>query len=195
MLAYSLVKKVTNKFDSLVNLKIADGADGEVFTTIDNRVIKFAVHYCWQSENTDSIIESRLKTYQAIKENSNVYATVYDYGYIGKGTRQTVSGTQDYILFYYVTERCDKISEDESKVFHSILSHEDSNKSKTYSLAQVKEMLHGMSYGLDFSINDVVAFYVEINKCNVKHLDVHPRNIMKVNNKFKFIDFDRCSIM
>ena len=89
-------------------------------------------------------------------------------------------------------EKLLKISEDEAKVFHSILSHEDRGIFKNFSTDKVKKMLHGMQRGLDFDLQKIMLFYEALQNPQILHLDIHPRNIMKdENNNFKLIDLDR----
>jgi thiamine kinase-like enzyme len=92
-------------------------------------------------------------------------------------------------------EKLFKISEDERKIFHTILSHEDRNIVKNYPLDKVKKMLTGMSYSLDFDYNKVIFFYQNLRDCPLQHLDLHVRNIMKdIDGNFKMIDFDRMKL-
>ena len=66
-----------------------------------------------------------------------------------------------FLATEFVMERLNELSVDEKKVFHSILSHEDNNKIKNYSNDKVKEMLLGMSYGLDFDLEKILLELVE----------------------------------
>jgi thiamine kinase-like enzyme len=102
---------------------------------------------------------------------------------------------QRYVLYYYIMEKLQKITEDEHKVFDSLVSHEDRGKKKNFTPAKVKEMLQGLRKGLDFDAQRVTFFYDNFNKSPVAHLDIHPRNIMKdAAGNFKLIDFDRAEI-
>lgn len=177
------------------------GADGQVFEISDHKdkVIKISVLY----DNFDSCLEDRFKNiYKTLNVLKNIrpseYARVYEYEYIGKYNRpfyDKVDG-QDYILYYYVMEKLNKISEDEKKVFHSILSHEDRMAIKNFSVSKIKKMLNGLSLGLDFDKEKIILFYEALQNSNIKHLDLHPRNIMKDNfGNFKLIDFDRIKIL
>jgi serine/threonine protein kinase len=197
MQAYHLSKKFKNKYHHLIGDKIGDGADGDVYTINNDpsKVIKYVVYYCWNSENLNQVIEQKLATYSAIKADSSLFANLYDYGFIGQDKRITVDGEQDYLLFYCVMEKLDKISPDESKVFHSVVSHEDNNVNKNYSISKIESMLSGLSLGLDFDKGKVVSFIKKIKSCKVKYNDLHPRNIMKDSSgEFKLIDFDRVEV-
>ncbi len=173
------------------------GADGQVFELADDpyRVIKLSV--CFDEEKTYEDVEEILQyllQYQPLS-----YATVYEATYLGHYNRQIIRGNtsvlQNYFLYFYVLEKLYKISEDEKKIFHSIISHEDKNITKNYPLSKVKEMLDGMSYSLDFDYNKVLFFYQHLQNCPLKHLDLHVRNIMKDGNgNFKMTDFDRMKL-
>lgn len=194
MKAFELSKQFNHKYLSLVKEKIGEGADGDCYTISSNidQVIKFSVYYCWQKENPNQIIKSKLIGYSEIQKYSNLFAKLYEYGFIGKGNRNTVDGNQDYLIFYCLMEKLNKISEDEKKVFHSILSHEDRNIVKKYSLNKISEILSGLSLGLTFDHGKVIEFTRQVMEMKIKYTDIHPRNIMKDKfNNYKFIDFDR----
>lgn len=168
------------------------GADGQIFSLLDHKdkVIKLCVSYDnYSYEYIDSIL-SYLET-----NNDHICVRVCEHAYIGSGSEKSLYGERNFILYYYIMDRLNKISEDEKKVFHSILSHEDMNVNKQYSLSTVSNMLHGMQKGLDFDYNKVIYFYNEIKLSKLDHRDMHVRNIMKDNvGNFKLIDFDRARI-
>jgi thiamine kinase-like enzyme len=89
-------------------------------------------------------------------------------------------------------EKLHPLSEDEIKVFHSLVSHEDQNKIKKYSSLEINKILQGLSIGLDFDLHKVMFFCKNLNKLTIQHSDLHPRNLMKDSDgNFKLIDFDR----
>lgn len=173
------------------------GADGQVFEASDNRVIKIAVCF----DQSRQFVDTQNVLQYLIKNIPSSYANVYHNEYLGEYTRPychwdiKTTIVQKYYLHYYIMEKLFKISEDEKKIFHSILSHEDRNIVKKFSLDKVKKMLTGMSYSLDFDYNKVIFFYQNLHDCPLKHLDLHVRNIMKdVDGNFKMIDFDRMKL-
>lgn len=177
--------------------RLGDGADGEVFTVPNNpnQVIKFGVLFQYPLFNHQQIYDNIYSTLNKLSTNIlPTYARVYEYGFLGSYERKHETlGTQKFILYYYFMEKLNKISEDESKVFHSILSHEDGNIFKDYPLSKIKKMLRGLCCGLDFDEKKVIFFCENLRLAPVEHLDVHQRNIMKdANGNFKMIDFDRC---
>lgn len=163
--------------------KIGSGADGEVFNIAEdlNKVIKFSISWIDNKKELSNVLNY-------ITQFNNIYSKVYEYKILGEFQEYN----SKFYLYYYVMEKLSHITDDEYKVFHSILSHEDNNLSKSFSLIQIIEMLNGMSCGLDFNLNNVITFYTNLKSSKLIHNDIHPRNIMKdMNGNFKLIDFDR----
>lgn len=188
-----------DKIPVVASGKLGDGADGEVFEIKDdpNKVIKFCVLYETGSiklSNTYKYISRVLD--HLINTPSPTHAHVYTYSYMGEYSRPvTWKKEQKYILYYYIMEKLFKISEDERKVFHSIVSHEDRGIKKNFPPNKVKEMVTGLEQGLDFDAEKVIFFYNNFRKTPVAHLDIHVRNIMKdAAGNFKLIDFDRSEL-
>lgn len=178
---------------------LGDGADGEVYSIEGDpsKVYKFVVLFDYEHhtpfrkyEKVDGVL-SYLHT-----NPSPAYAKVYSYTRLGQWYQPQYSGVPEpYILYYYSMERLQKLSEDERKVFHSILSHEDQNIVKNYSATKLQKMLQGMERGLDFNLEKVISFSDNIKKTPINHRDIHPRNIMTdINGNFKLIDFDRSTL-
>ena len=174
------------------------GADGQIFELVDfpNKVIKLCVLYDCAAQNIDSYYENTSKVLTYLCEVSpSICARVYEHKFLFHGTRNTCIGNQDYITYYYVMEKLLKITDDEKKVFHSLVSHEDRNKIKRYSELEARHMLENLHKGLDFNFHKVLHFYNELMNASIKHNDIHVRNIMKDNKgNFKLIDFDRMEI-
>lgn len=178
--------------------EIGYGQDGQVFELIDNsnQVIKISILY-------DTFDIHHLNYYKQISNAINYlidnsicsYARVYAYEYLGTFNRQFINTKQNYILYYYVLEKLNKISEDEKKVFHTILSHEDRSIDKNYSISQIKKILNDLNRGLDFDVEKIIFFYEQMQQSPIEHLDLHPRNIMKNDiGDYKLIDFDRIKL-
>jgi thiamine kinase-like enzyme len=186
----------------LIKFKLGEelgyGADGNIFDLIDSpdRVIKISILYEYLNlYNINYEITSKVLSY--LKANKpSAYAHVFEHESLYNGTRTTCFGMEKYTLHYYVMEKLYKITEDEKKVFHSIMSHEDLGIKKQYSTNVVNDMLQGMKKGLDFDLDKILFFYKSIKQSYVIHNDLHVRNIMKDNNNsYKLIDFDRCSLV
>lgn len=200
--------KLLNQNNCKINFTLGSeigfgGADGQVFEILNspNKVIKISVLY--DDFNSTLTLEDKYanvsNTLEFLKNKTPLeYACVYEHEYLGKYNRPFYEKQdgQDYILYYYIMEKLNKISEDEKKVFHSILSHEDRNAVKNFSFLKIKKMLSGLSMGLDFDKEKIILFYESIQTSKIKHLDLHPRNIMKDNSgNFKLIDFDRANVL
>lgn len=195
MLVLNVCEKVCpEKLNFDISHRVGDGADGEVFELKNGQILKLCIHYDWGDTFS---FENLSKVLDYLKNNQvSHFAQVYDFSYLGEYERNLYGDKkQKYFLYYYTMERLEKISEDEKKVFHSILSHEDRNIEKNFSILKIKEMLRGMSMGLDFDIKNVILFCEQINKSSIYHKDIHPRNILKdKQGRFKLIDFDRCEL-
>ncbi len=173
-----------------------NGADGAAYSIDSNRVLKVSVLYDWK-DNLVSDFKRINETLLYLKNNPQAaFAQVFEFKYLGIYNRTIVDEKkQNYILYYYTLEKLNKISEDEKKVFHTILSHEDANIEKKYIGDSLNKVLEGLSWGLDFSQKEVKLFCENIRKANVEHNDINPRNIMKTKaGSFRLIDFDRCSL-
>ena len=177
--------------------KIADGADGEVFDYFPNQVIKLSVLF-----ETDNFSVEKLYSkvnsvlYYCTFKSSPIYVRVHAYDYMEFCSRELYDKSQQkFVLYYYIMEKLKKITDDERKVFDSLISHEDAGKEKKFSQTKIKEMIHGLSRGLDFDTEKVYNFCEGLKKDPLKHLDLHPRNIMKNDQGyFKCVDLDRCEL-
>lgn len=200
MLVFNFCQKFCpEKLDFELSNRLGEGADGEVFELkgITDKVIKFSVLY--ESSDEDNKYEQICRTLDFLKiHKPDSYARVYEHKMLGKYTPPFIGSNQvqKRTLYYYVMEKLLKISEDEKRVFHSILSHEDKNLNKNYSINKIKKMLTGMSMGLDFDEKKVILFVESLKTSKVCHNDLHNRNIMKdFNGNFKLIDFDRSYLL
>ena len=180
-------------------IRLADGADGELLSIKNesNKVIKLCIFY--EKFNID--LQSKYKDIQSVLDkimltNDDAYVKVYEHGYLGQYSRAMhASLNQEFIIYYYIMEKLEKLTDDEKKVFHSILSHEDRLIKKDFSFEKIKEMLEGMETALDFEKNKVMLFCENIKKSSLIHLDLHPRNIMKTKDgDYKLVDLDRINI-
>ena len=189
-----------DKINFALSNRLGEGADGEVFELADqpDKVIKFCVLYEYPNSSLKENYVKINNTISYIKYNQlPAYARVYEHMYLGKYNRpiEWSESGQDYILYYYTMEKLLKISEDERRVFHTVLCHEDRNLKKNYSIPEIKKILQGMARALDFDEKRVMFFYENLKNCSLIHNDVHVRNIMKdKDGNFKLIDFDRCEL-
>jgi serine/threonine protein kinase len=187
-----------NEITIIPTKKIGEGSDGEVFEIANDseKVIKFCIIY----ESMSCDLEQHYKQSCAvinhlIKCPEPAYAHVYAHKYMGTFKNDILNHKQKFILHYYLMEKLEKISDDEIKMFHSILSHEDRGIKKNFSLEKIQKMLLGLRRGLDFSVEKVIFFSQCLKSSSVNHNDIHPRNIMKdLSGNFKLIDFDRAQL-
>jgi hypothetical protein len=185
-------------FESLpykFNLLLGKGADGEVYSLHNhpNKVIKICVLY----DLHFSIDEDFNRVQSILNElrctDIHAYVNIHWWGKIYEGYRYTVNAPQKYILYYYVMDQLSPISEDEYKLFHSLLSHEDRNLIKDFSVPYVNNLLDALNPYLQFDKNKVIQFYLELKDSKLQQTDLHPRNIMKTKSgNYKIIDIDRC---
>lgn len=201
MLVASLCQRLCpERIPCQLGAKLGDGADGEVFDIVGrpDRVIKLCVLYESGSDKLEVMYKRIANVIDYLISNPvAIYAGVHTHVLMGSFERDAWKNQkQRYLLYYYVMEKLQKISEDERKVFDTLVSHEDRNKKKKFSSEKTKEILDGLSTGLDFDRKRVTFFVDNLKNSPVTHLDIHPRNIMKDNHgNFKLIDFDRAQLV
>jgi thiamine kinase-like enzyme len=194
--AYSLFQKYClNQIKHTPLAFLDEGADGDVYELPSNKVIKFCVLYSLSNHIDKEANDIRNVLEYITRTQPRTYARVYEFSEPNSFLRQAYDGEEKFYLYYYVMEKLFKLTEDEKKVFHSIISHEDRNILKNYSGSQLKKMLAGMGTALDFDAEKITFFYHNARNCGVQHNDIHVRNIMKTaQGDFKLIDFDRASL-
>jgi RIO-like serine/threonine protein kinase len=152
--------------------KLGEGVDGSVYALAnEDAVVKFSRSF------DRELLAEIVAGYHAH------YVKVLDFG-VGE------SG-----IHFTVMERLLPITDDEAKVFHSLLSHEDKNAvKKRLTSAELDEVLAGLAKGLEFDALDVGVFYYQVMHSTIKHDDIHERNVMKnKDGEFKLIDLNRLS--
>jgi serine/threonine protein kinase len=182
-----------------LDCELGSGADGQVFSLLNDsgKVIKFGILFDDCSNTVDQQYDKLNQVLSYIKcKKTNLFVKVYQSDFLLKGTRSTSDGNQNYLIYYYLMDRLNKLSDDETKVFHTIISHEDRNVVKNYSYDRIQEMLRQMQRGLEFTLAKVNSFYNKLlNNKEILHLDIHPRNIMKDHcNNYYLIDLDRSQL-
>jgi thiamine kinase-like enzyme len=178
---------------------LGKGSDGEVYSIREqNKVIKYCAIYDWfQLDDFKNKSYSQINGILSYIENHNPhgYARVYEHGFLFSDVRRLEYEYQEYIIYFYVLEKLYKISYDETRVFNTILSHLDMNRVSRYTDIELNNILFNLNKGLEFDIDEVLFFNNAINKCAIKHNDIHSRNIMKDSvGKFKLVDFDRSTL-
>src|SRR5260370_2326105 len=112
--------------------RINDGSDGEVFSIENdlNKVIKFSIIYDRFYKSPENVYQKSIVPIldYVMLSQPNGYVRVYEHGYLGEYSRQAPywkQGIQTFAIHYYIMERLFPLTDDEQKVFHSLLSHED----------------------------------------------------------------------
>lgn len=188
------------KFSLKIGEQISPGgADGELFELVGqpDKVIKLGVIYEYPGyRDPAAVYQSIQQTLDYVmNQRPPAMVHVFEHGYLGAYTRPIENRQQQFVLHYYVMEKLLKINEDEKKIFHTIISHEDRGINKNYSTEKIQELLQGMSRGLDFEADKVILFCDNLRHTQVLHQDIHVRNIMKdTAGHFKLVDFDRATI-
>lgn len=172
-----------------IGKELADGADGQIFE-FEDKIIKFSILQNWGPHDLSDQYQMVKSNIDFIIENKpDFYCKVFSHEFIIH-----INKIPECIIHYYVMEKLNKLSDDEKRVFHSILCHEDRNIKKSFNKEQLENILIGLSKGLDFDKEKVIAFYNGVQENKIQHLDLHVRNIMKDNNQYKLIDLDRLRI-
>jgi serine/threonine protein kinase len=158
-------------YDWFPNLgaKIGSGVDGEVYEIKGtNEVVKFSPTY---DLNLLTEIMSGFHPH---------FVAVHDFG-------------KHEDVCFVVMERLLPISDDEERLFHSLVSHEDRGITKPIlSPEELEAVLDELVIGLRFKRSKVREFYQRIVLGKLTHKDLHPRNIMvDADGNFKLIDLDR----
>jgi serine/threonine protein kinase len=156
---------------------LGQGIDGSSFTLLKEplKVVKLS----WKQQDQTFFANKLRPVLQFINERQPIpYVRVYDYGSLDNH-------------YYYLMDRLFPLTDDEWKVFHSILSHNDTGVVKSYSLRQIEKTLVGLSRGLDFQFPNIMVFCKNLEKSPLQHLDIHPRNILKDDiGNYKLVDLD-----
>lgn len=195
MLVLPLYKQLCHKQLSVrLGPLLGSGNDGECYSIVGdpNKVLKLSIIFDLP-QNRMGVRFQRLQQAldYVIKHQPEAYARVYEQVYLGTSLIEE----KKFILYSYLMEKLLKISEDETKVFHTILSHEDRGITKNYSSAKIEKILSGLSRGLDFDAEKIILFCDNIRKVPVAHLDMHNRNIMKNEiGIFKLVDLDKIEL-
>lgn len=163
------------------------GADGCAYLSGD-KVIKFTHMFDNKKHLLNNYNKNKRLIEKIIVDSPKHFVKTIDFKFL----KDFEKDNNYHIIYYYVMEKLEKLSDDEVRVFHTLLSHEDSNKVKNHSDYYINKTISNLSQFLDFDKEKVINFINQIKKYKIQHSDVHPRNIMKDNlGNFKFIDLDR----
>lgn len=173
----NIFKEYINFDYSSLGPELGSGVSGSVFEFKDNTI---KLSYILDNQFID------LSSIDYLKSNLDYnFVKVFSHNLYGPFRWKDYS----FKLSTMVMEKLLKISSDEEKVFHTILSHEDFNKKKNFSNSELKKILKELSIGLDFDEKKVIFFYEGLRNSIIYHPDIHQRNIMKDQlNNFKMVD-------
>lgn len=193
-----LEKFAPDKIYYSVDSLLGDGADGQCFSLKNDssKIVKYSILYDLNySKNLETQFSKIEKVLEFMKNSNNsCVAKLYDFGLLYKGSRITVVGEQEYIIYFSTYEKLNKLSEDEKKAMHSLLDFFDKN----YSITDVKKSIRDMSKYLDFDHLKYLEFYQNLNVLHseLNHNDLHTRNVMKCSDgTIKLIDFDKATFI
>lgn len=199
------VLKIINDHSFKLDYKIGkevgiSGADGQVFELLEypDQVIKLSVLY----DNFDLSLEKEFQRIEYVlsflkKEKPSNYTNIFSFGKLFNSSRM-IYGNQEqkYIIHYCIMEKCFRLSDDEVKVFYSVIElFEKQESNVSFVKNKLKNLLNGLSLGLEFNLEKMIDFYNHLCTCMVVQNDLHARNIMRDKyGNYKIIDFDRCSL-
>lgn len=181
-------------FDSsILGKRLGDGADGEVFELISDskKVIKFSIIYDLGYEsNLVTKYNEIKKKLSFVKENGTRcqhLCSIYNFGLLLHKSRKTSCGAQEFLIHFYEMEKLIKCSDEEEKVFYTIISN---------AYRSIEDFLDSLSKWIDFDRQKVLTFVNANSNSVILHNDIHLSNIMKnENGDFKLIDLDRITIL
>lgn len=198
------VLKIINENNIALSYKIGkelgNDADGQCFELIDDKEKAIKLSIVYDVDFIDSIIDvynEKETIFSYIKETQpQPYVRIHDYGLLHIGDRFAYGIKQQFVIYFVIMDKLNSISNDESKVFHYLLSKEDDGI-LPYSDKEFDEILKNMSRGLDFSEESVRLFRTRLANSSLSHNDIKVdsrgvRNIMKdKSGDFILIDLDR----
>jgi serine/threonine protein kinase len=193
---------------------LGQGNDGEVFALADepDNAIKFSVLYAPFGEEPYDIYRQRvLPVIQYVMQTQPyVCVRVFEHQYLGCYSRPMAlwqKEQQQFVLHYSIMEKLEPLTQDETKVFHTLISHEDRNVFKDLAPDVVAQKLHGLARGLDFDPAVVTLFLEQLHtmaarrlqerdhQTQLVHRDLEPRNIMKdKTGHYRLIDLDKATL-
>jgi hypothetical protein len=185
---------LTVPFD--LSQSLGGGSDGEVFSLSDTAAVKLTVLSDWADKGLDLHEEyARIwwVLHQVRDRRPPYLVRVYDLNVLTYGT--LMPQDHPYLVYYCRMEKLLPLTEDEQKVFQTILSHEDRHLRHDYNEKELDGVLEGLAKGLDFSIAGVRLLYWQVRSGQFQHLDLHTRNVMKdAGGNFRLVDLDRLKL-
>lgn len=188
------------------------GVDGQVFEVIEsyeeygypikrNSVIKLSALLGYDTSSRYKRIAAHLDFLQ--RNRTPHFAAVFQFGLLCEyhlpemTSFATSNQPKAYSAIYFVEmEKLLPLSSEEEKLFHTLLSHEDANKQKDFSPEGLSKRIDELADWFVFEKKDVLSFCLAATSGQIRHKDLHPRNVMKDrSNQFKLVDLDRLELM
>lgn len=197
MNVYSLYQQLSGDLPFALDKIISgSGADGEVWSLKSDvdKVLKLSIIYDHPSRRITKYSSIHQVLNYVMMNCPSAYVRVYEHNFLGEYSRQVPfrKEPQKLVIYHYVMQRLFPLTEDEQKVFHSILSHEDRGIKKDLSFCKIEKVLFGLSRGLDFDAERIKLFITALIESPLAHADLHQRNILKDNEgNYRLIDLDR----
>lgn len=168
-----ILKKHNVELPFTLGKEIGSGVDGQVFEKYgdDSRVIKLSY------QDNFTAFENAWLIHVCQPKH---FVSVFDFGCFND------------TIFWVEMEKLIPLTEDENRLFHTLLSHEDANKQKQFK----PEILNELANWLILDKQKAQDFCVTATSGPIKQPDLHIRNIMKNSRgDFKIIDLDRLHIL
>jgi hypothetical protein len=192
--------------------EIGCGCDGQVFEVIEGygeygypikrgSVIKLSAIYGTNSYRQYLRVAAHLGFLQ--HNRTPHFAAVFNFGLLVHfDLPETISSTSNRMqpkesctVYFYEMEKLLPLSSEETKLFHTLLSHEDANKQKDFSPEGLTKRVDELADWFIFEKKDVLAFCLAATSGKIRHKDLHERNIMRNRlNQFKLVDLDRLEL-
>jgi hypothetical protein len=193
--------------------ELGRGQDGQVFEVIESyveygypikrgSVIKLSAIYGANSYRQYMRVAAHLGF---LKHNRTPhFAAVFNFALLCNfdlpemisSTSNKLQPKESCTVYYVEMEKLLPLDPEETKLFHTLLSHEDANKQKDFSPEGLTKRIDELADWFVFEKKDVLAFCLAATSGKIRHKDLHPRNIMKDRlNQFKLVDLDRLELL
>lgn len=170
---------------------LGKGADGTVYDLGEN-VLKISTFLNYERKNIKTVAKEKIRNLKKLQKlNLDHLVEVFDIGEIQQFSKiQSHNDYLDIFIYSYKMKKLTSTTPDQNRIL-DLISHKDSGllnviTNKTYEDAKNLCSFYDVDY------EKIRLFFKSIEASPVRHLDVHPRNIMLAEtSSFKLIDLDR----
>jgi hypothetical protein len=198
---------IQNKIDLPFELgdELGSGQDGQVFEVIETgypiqrgSVVKLSAIYGTSSYPEYKRVAAHLDFLH--RNRTPHFAAVFNFDLLCSFNLPemicSTSPKEGCTIYFVEMEELFPLSSEEVKLFHTLLSHEDANKQKDFSIEGLTRRIDELSDWFIFEKKDILSFCIAATSGRIRHKDLHPRNMMKDRlNKFKLVDLDRLELL